>query len=75
MWTEKMENELRRIHRIHRGERDLVGGESKFSRGRLFSRAKAVDQLKRKFPDLLANEGFHATSLGNKVVYLGLSKL
>ena len=77
MWTEKMVKELKKIYGKHRAERDILGGAPEFSSstGRSFSLAKAVVHLKKKFPDLRENEGFHAICVRSKVHYLGLRKL
>jgi len=76
VWTENMVKELKKIHSIHRAERDshVVGGVKQFSHGKRFAGAKAAEHIKNKnkFFHLRNNEGFHAACVRKKVQLLGL---
>ena len=74
-WTPQMEKELRRMHKIHREERGVVGGYKQYSRGQQFRAVNAVKGLKEEFPLLKKNVGFHAQCVASKVNRLGLNKL
>jgi len=75
-WTTEMVKELKRMHNKHLEDKEgnVVGGNQQYSRGSLFSGVKAVEGLKKKFPYLKKNNGFHSDCVTRKVRYLGLGR-